>query len=82
VRLTWDVRPDSIAMEWLETGGPPVEAPETKGFGTRIIGAIIEGQLGGAARFDWPPGGLRCMLSIPRSDAVKTGEQPSRSDAA
>ena len=42
-------------MEWLETGGPPVEAPDTKGFGTRIIGAIIEGQLGGAARFDWRP---------------------------
>jgi two-component sensor histidine kinase len=82
VRLAWDVQPDSIAMEWLETGGPPVKAPETKGFGTRIIGAIVEGQLGGAARFDWRPGGLRCTLSIPRSHAVQTGEQPSRSDAA
>jgi two-component sensor histidine kinase len=81
VRLTWDVLPDTIAMQWEETGGPPVEVPETKGFGTRVIGAIIEGQLGGASRFDWEAGGLQCMISIPRSDLGKLNH-PRRSEAA
>jgi PAS domain S-box-containing protein len=82
VRLTWDVLPDTIAMQWVETGGPPVEVPETKGFGMRIIGAIIEGQLCGAATFDWLPGGLRCTLSIPSVNAATSSDRPSLSEAA
>ena len=75
VRLAWDVQPDRIVMQWLESGGPAVEAPATTGFGTRVISAIIEGQLGGAAIFDWQRGGLQCMLSIPYSDTVNSAEQ-------
>jgi PAS domain S-box-containing protein len=71
VRLTWDVQPDSIVLEWLENGGPAVDDPARKGFGTRVISAIIEGQLGGAATFDWRREGLQCTISIPRPDTVK-----------
>jgi PAS domain S-box-containing protein len=72
VRLAWDVRPDSIVLRWLENGGPAVEDPARKGFGTRVISAIIEGQLGGTAKFDWRRDGLQCTISIPRSDAAKS----------
>jgi len=75
VRINWEVQPDSVELHWQESGGPAVEAPATTGFGTRVIGAIIEGQLGGVAKFDWRPGGLECTLSIPRSDTVKSAEQ-------
>jgi PAS domain S-box-containing protein len=65
VQLAWDIRPDSIVLRWLEKGGPAVEPPARNGFGTRVISAIIEGQLGGAATFDWQREGLQCTISIP-----------------
>lgn len=82
VRIAWDVQPDSIVLRWLENGGPAVETPSSKGFGTRVINAIIEGQLGGAATFDWGREGLQCVISIPRSDTAKSGERPHVRSAA
>ncbi len=82
VRITWDVQPDSVELHWQESGGPAVETPTAKGFGTRVIGAIIEGQLGGLAGFDWRREGLQCTLSIPRSNTVKPAEQPPGQFAA
>jgi CheY-like chemotaxis protein len=75
VELSWEVRPGYLVLEWMETGGPPVEAPRTKGYGTRIIGASIERQLGGAAMFDWRREGLHCTLSVPRSETLKQSER-------
>ena len=49
----------------METGGPPVEKPTSRGFGTRSVIASIESQLGGQAEFDWRPEGLVCCLSVP-----------------
>src|SRR5262249_55134475 len=44
--------------------------PAKVGFGTRIIVASIEGQLGGQAKFLWGESGLNCVLTIPRGDKV------------
>ncbi|MGH6793893.1 MAG: HWE histidine kinase domain-containing protein, partial [Methylocella sp.] len=76
VRLAWDAQPDSIVLRWLENGGPAVERPIKKGFGTQVISAIVEGHLGGAATFDWRRDGLQCTISIPRHDTLKSDEQP------
>ncbi len=72
VRLTWDVRSENLVLEWLETGGPPVEPPSTKGYGSRLINAGIEGLLNGAATFDWRRDGLHFSLSVPLNDEVKS----------
>jgi CheY-like chemotaxis protein len=55
-----------LVLDWTETGGPPVEPPSSEGYGTRVIGASIERQLGGRAQFDWRPEGLHCVLAFPR----------------
>jgi len=67
VRLTWDLEPNDLVLHWIETGGPLVEPPCVEGYGTRVIGASIERQLGGSAEFDWRPEGLRCVLSLARA---------------
>jgi PAS domain S-box-containing protein len=67
VRLNWELEPDQLVLQWSETGGPPVSAPCSEGYGTRVIGASIERQLGGRAAFDWRPEGLHCVLSLPRA---------------
>ena len=70
IKLTWRTSEDELTIEWLESGGPEVRAPDTQGYGTRVIRASLE-QLGGRAAFDWQPTGLCCILSLPYDAKVK-----------
>ncbi len=65
--LNWENQGGVLKIVWSEAGGPPVEKPATRGFGTRSVIASIESQLGGKAEFDWRPEGLVCSLSVPLS---------------
>jgi PAS domain S-box-containing protein len=78
VRLTWEVRSGNLVLEWSETGGPPVEPPSTKGYGSRLINASIEGLLNGAPTFDWRRDGLHFSLSVPLNDEVKLAARANR----
>ncbi len=75
VRLTWEIRSGNLVLDWLEIGGPPVEPPLTKGYGSKVINASIERQLDGAATFDWGRDGLHCTLSVPLDDKLKLAER-------
>jgi len=68
VRVTWVLRPGSVTLEWSESEGPAIVPPREQGYGTRLITASIERQLGGRAVFEWRPQGLLCRLTVPRSD--------------
>jgi two-component sensor histidine kinase len=63
--IKWEARPDMLQLVWEEHGGPPVEKPISRGFGTRSVIASIESQLGGKAEFDWRSEGLICRLTVP-----------------
>jgi PAS domain S-box-containing protein len=65
LKVKWDVEEDELQLLWEESGGPPVNKPVSRGFGTRSVIASIESQLGGRAEFDWHPAGLVCRLSVP-----------------
>jgi PAS domain S-box-containing protein len=65
LKIRWDVRADMLQLLWEERGGPAVERPISRGFGTRSVIASIETQLGGKAEFDWRTEGLICRLSVP-----------------
>jgi two-component sensor histidine kinase len=65
--ISWEEQAGVLKIIWVETGGPPVEAPVSRGFGTRSVIASIESQLGGRAEFDWRREGLVCRLSVPLS---------------
>jgi PAS domain S-box-containing protein len=75
VRLTWEVRSGNLVLDWSETGGPPVEPPSTRGYGSRLINASIERLLNGAATFDWRQDGLHSTLSVPLNDEMKLAER-------
>jgi PAS domain S-box-containing protein len=68
VRVAWELTEGRLRLSWVETGGPPARRPSSPGFGTRIILASIEDQLGGQSDFDWRPEGLQCVLSVVLSD--------------
>jgi PAS domain S-box-containing protein len=66
VDVSWAIHGNNLVIQWVETGGPQVKAPAAQGFGSLIIIAGIEKQLGGRVTFEWQPTGLRCTLSIPK----------------
>ena len=73
VKLSWRDDEAGLTIEWLESGGPVVRAPDNQGYGTRVIRASLE-QLGGRAVFDWRPSGLCCILSFPHERKPKPRE--------
>jgi PAS domain S-box-containing protein len=64
VTVNWsDETNGELYFRWSETGGPKVQAPTRKGFGTRIIEQLI-GQHSGKASFDWRAEGLLCEIIL------------------
>jgi two-component sensor histidine kinase len=47
-----------LRLIWTEAGGPPVAAPEHRGFGSQLIERSARDQLGGEATVDFLPGGV------------------------
>ena len=41
VEVSWTVQngatPPRLSLRWTESGGPPVKAPQRRGFGSRLI---------------------------------------------
>jgi PAS domain S-box-containing protein len=65
IGLAWSHSEDrKLVLRWTELGGPKVNAPERKGFGSRLIEGTIR-PLGGEALFDWRVEGLVCEIALP-----------------
>jgi PAS domain S-box-containing protein len=60
-----DVSQPTLVIDWEESGGPLVNAPERLGFGSRLLQQGITRQFKGSARLDYDPSGLRCRMEIP-----------------
>jgi len=54
-----------LVMTWKETGGPPVSAPSTRGFGIKLIERLTKRQTSGQTVLDWRPEGLQCCIELP-----------------
>ncbi|MBN9049577.1 MAG: PAS domain S-box protein [Rhizobiales bacterium] len=71
LELNWEehkaraARPAHVRIEWVEQGGPPVTVPSRRGFGSSLIEGSIASELGGNAKLDYAPEGLRCTIEIP-----------------
>ena len=65
VDCSWFERgPGAYTLLWVESGGPKVDHPRSSGFGTRMIGAALNGVPGGGAVLKFNPDGVRCELSF------------------
>jgi two-component sensor histidine kinase len=66
VRVEWSPAADGrLQLGWIEAGGPPVNPPTRKGFGTHVMEAMIRGHVGGDVRLDWHTEGLVCEIALP-----------------
>jgi PAS domain S-box-containing protein len=54
-----------LVLEWIERGGPEVRAPTRRGFGRSLIERSVAYELGGEARLEFAPEGVRCRIKAP-----------------
>jgi len=75
VGVTWQTQAAEtgrrLLLSWVETGGPAVEKPARKGFGSRLISESLAFELDGDVRMDFEPAGLRCTFDVPLPSVEK-----------
>ncbi|KQT83795.1 hypothetical protein ASG48_10320 [Aurantimonas sp. Leaf443] len=59
----------ALVLDWVEEGRPILQAPTARGFGSRLIHASIEQELGGVLHLDYAPSGLKARLLVPLAGA-------------
>ena len=70
VSIRWSFNDDGLTWEWRETGGPLVQKPQRRGFGTKMIERALARQLGGTVTMEFLPEGLRCSLTAPANAKI------------
>ena len=55
----------ALVLDWKETGGPPVPASISPGYGTSVVKGLIPYELGGVVDLVFAAEGVRCRLEIP-----------------
>jgi two-component sensor histidine kinase len=69
VTVMWRTRKEdgreSLVLDWLERGGPPVHPPTRYGFGSRVLERVLGGQIGAKVDVDYDPQGLEICVCIP-----------------
>jgi len=66
VDVKWHIEASGrLKIEWAEEGGPPVQAPTRRGFGSTIIERSIPYDLNGEAQLDYQLAGFRAQFAIP-----------------
>lgn len=59
-----------LRLVWTESGGPLVVPPDRRGFGCTLIERGLSSEVGGAARIDFRPEGVRCEIELPGREAA------------
>lgn len=67
VAVGWSIDPaaDVLELVWEEFRGPVVVTPTRMSFGSTLIRASVEGQLGGKLHKEWRSEGLRATIRLP-----------------
>lgn len=87
VRVTWSVTPRNgdlqLHVHWGESGGPQVQTPRRRGFGTSVIEGSLAYELEAEAAVRFEPSGVCCDIAIPWRPEVgellgDDGKRPQR----
>lgn len=65
VTIHWQAEDGRFTLTWTERYGPPVEAPQRRGFGRSVIEDLAASSLGGSAHLSFAPEGITWVLEAP-----------------
>ncbi|MCJ2044443.1 sensor histidine kinase [Methylobacterium sp. J-078] len=72
ITVAWDVTAgDSgrrLSLDWRESGGPPVTAPQRKGFGSTLLQRVLAQQCNATVTIDYAAAGLHFHMDAPLPD--------------
>lgn len=69
VRISWGTEGDRLHLTWEELGGPTVDQPTRRSFGTRMMTSLGQ-QLKGKVELDYKPSGFVYTLDVPLDGLV------------
>jgi two-component sensor histidine kinase/CheY-like chemotaxis protein len=69
VELAWTIDDKRLRLTWTERGGPPVDPPKRRSFGTRMMESLGQ-QLNGHVKLSYEPSGFIYSLDVPLSSVV------------
>lgn len=64
-RLEEGVDPPRLVLDWRELGGPRVDPPSRRGFGSRLLERGLAHELGGEVKIRFVASGVRCRIVAP-----------------
>jgi two-component sensor histidine kinase len=73
LEIAWQPEGRGLILDWRERGLLHRPTQRGRGFGTVLIGAVIEKQLGGKITRDWRDDGLALRIELPVLDRVGAG---------
>ncbi len=70
VEITWRREPaeggdELLRLRWVEEGGPHVDQPGRRGFGSELIETSLPFEMEGRANLEFAETGVRCELVVP-----------------
>lgn len=71
VEVSWERTGAALTLRWVERGGPPVEMPRRRGFGTVVVERNLAYELNAAAVLDFAPEGVSCTVVMPMDQLVE-----------
>jgi PAS domain S-box-containing protein len=75
VYVSWAIDGDIFTMSWREREGPPVTAPQRRGFGTIVMDVMAERSVAGKVDLDYAPEGVTWRLTCPAANAIELRER-------
>src|SRR5665213_2264901 len=71
VEISWTIDDEKqrLRLTWTERGGPPVQRPTRRSFGTRMMESLGQ-QLNGHVRLTYDPSGFVYFLDVPLSSII------------
>ena len=77
VSVRWQIQSDergqALRLTWQESGGPVVQPPTRRGFGSMMIEQALATEFGGEIALAFAPGGVTCSMRLPLSDRLALG---------
>ncbi|MET0288158.1 MAG: HWE histidine kinase domain-containing protein [Pseudoxanthomonas sp.] len=79
VEIAWGVSESpapQLALTWHERGGPTVQAPARRGFGSVMLERVLAAEVGGTVKLEYPPDGFCCRVLAPLEEVLAELPRP------
>ena len=78
LKRPWLTAATSFLLTWVEKGGPAVQEPSRRSFGSRLIEQAFVAQLQATARLRFDPNGVMYELHVPLAARSRTANSRFR----